>query len=204
MLELVGTDGTGAVTWLAAGFFANDPYNLNETVPPLDGDGIFSGLAPFGNPIAATPEGTLLTTFQFEALCDTNGTPVDIMETGGSPLGQTTVFDGSVPNLNVTGSLMGAEVQIVSDIPCPGDIAPPGCGDGAVNVLDLIDLLLCFGQPAAGPCAAADINQDDGVNILDLIELLLDWGACSPSRTTSKSETQGSPQPARSPWRRSR
>ena len=58
----------------------------------------------------------------------------------------------------------------------PGDIN----GDGTVNVLDLIDLLLCFGQPATPPCVTADINGDGTVNVLDLIELLLAFGTTSP------------------------
>ena len=53
-------------------------------------------------------------------------------------------------------------------------------GDGAVNVLDLIELLLCFGQPADPPCDAADIVEDGVVNVLDLIELLLAFGTTLP------------------------
>ncbi len=55
---------------------------------------------------------------------------------------------------------------------CPADIN----NDGAVNVLDLIDLLLDFGT-AGGP---SDINGDGSVNVLDLIELLLAFGAACP------------------------
>ncbi len=58
-------------------------------------------------------------------------------------------------------------------VECPGDVN----GDNAVNVLDLIDLLLCFGQPATPPCDTADIVADGTVNVLDLIELLLNFGA---------------------------
>ena len=46
-------------------------------------------------------------------------------------------------------------------------------GDGAVNVLDLIAVLMCFGQPASPPCNGADVNQDATVNVLDLVDLLL-------------------------------
>ena len=53
-------------------------------------------------------------------------------------------------------------------------------GDGAVNVLDLIDLLLCFGLPGTGTCAEEDINGDGTVNVLDLIELLLEFGTSCP------------------------
>ena len=56
--------------------------------------------------------------------------------------------------------------------------SPPGDlnNDCAVNVLDLIELLLCFGQPAEAPCNLADVNSDGVVNVIDLIVLLLDWG----------------------------
>ena len=53
-------------------------------------------------------------------------------------------------------------------------------GDGAVNVLDLIDLLLCFGQPAVPGCESVDVNGDGTINVLDLIDLLLDFGTICP------------------------
>ena len=55
----------------------------------------------------------------------------------------------------------------------PGDIN----ADGSVNVLDLIDLLLCFGLSADPPCVAADVNADGAVDVLDLIELLINFGS---------------------------
>ncbi len=55
---------------------------------------------------------------------------------------------------------------------CPGDIN----ADGVVDVLDLIDLLLCFGQPAIPGCETADIDGSGTVNVLDLIDLLLAFG----------------------------
>jgi len=55
----------------------------------------------------------------------------------------------------------------------PGDIN----GDGFVNVLDLIDLLICFGQPALPDCEAEDLNDDGVVNVLDMIEVLINFGA---------------------------
>ena len=57
-------------------------------------------------------------------------------------------------------------------VECPGDVN----GDCNVNVLDLIELLICFGQPATPPCDPADIIADGTVNVLDLIELLLNFG----------------------------
>ena len=53
-------------------------------------------------------------------------------------------------------------------------------GDCLVDVLDLIDLLLCFGQPAVGACASADLNADGTVDVLDLIDLLLVFGTACP------------------------
>jgi formylglycine-generating enzyme required for sulfatase activity len=53
-------------------------------------------------------------------------------------------------------------------------------GDGTVNVLDLIDLLLCFGLPAVPGCEPEDVNGDGTVNVLDLIELLLVFGQSCP------------------------
>ena len=50
-----------------------------------------------------------------------------------------------------------------------------------MDVLDLIELLLCFGLPADPPCAAADVNGDSVINVLDLIALLIDFGTtCTP------------------------
>ena len=60
--------------------------------------------------------------------------------------------------------------------PCPEDVN----SDGAVNVLDLIDVLLCFGLPAAPGCERQDINADGTVNVLDLIDLLLAFGTTCP------------------------
>ena len=59
---------------------------------------------------------------------------------------------------------------------CLGDLS----GDGAVNVLDLIELLLCFGQHVGPPCDVADLNADGSVNVLDLIALLVAFGTVCP------------------------
>ena len=57
--------------------------------------------------------------------------------------------------------------------PCPPDVN----GDGVVN---LINLLLCFGQPAVPGCSPEDVNGDGTVNVLDLIDLLLAFGTSCP------------------------
>jgi hypothetical protein len=60
-------------------------------------------------------------------------------------------------------------------IPCPADLD----GDGSVNVIDLLLLLVDWGQcpPAPDPCPA-DVNDDGSVNVLDLMAMLGEWGPC--------------------------
>ena len=67
-------------------------------------------------------------------------------------------------------------VLLTPEPPCPTDVN----GDGLVNVLDLIGLLLCFGQPAIPGCVGEDINEDGNVDGLDLIELLFAFGTTCP------------------------
>ena len=59
---------------------------------------------------------------------------------------------------------------------CPEDVN----GDGVINVLDLIDVLLCFGLPAVPGCEDEDVNRDGVVNVLDLIDVLLAFGTACP------------------------
>ena len=62
------------------------------------------------------------------------------------------------------------------DLPCPADVD----GNGVVNALDLIDLLLCLGEAANPPCEGADVDGNGFVNALDLIDLLLELGTVCP------------------------
>ena len=59
-------------------------------------------------------------------------------------------------------------------------------GDDTVNVLDLIDLLLCFGGPSVPPCDTGDTNADGVINVLDLITLLLNWGPTTLQHLTRR------------------
>ncbi len=87
-----------------------------------------------------------------------------------SPLGNHG-FLGEVPNQDI------ADPQwVITKRDCPQDIN----ADGVVNVLDLIDLLLCFGLPAVPGCEAEDVNGDSSVNVLDLIDVLLVFGTSCP------------------------
>ncbi|UCD75328.1 MAG: hypothetical protein JSV91_00115 [Phycisphaerales bacterium] len=170
-LQLMGNDDVGGVDLLYSGFPLGDPYNLNEVVPPQDGNGLYSAWGHFGSPVPATPEGTLLTTFVFEAIDVVEETAVDILVSGGDPVGYTTVFHPTIPNYPITGELFGTAVDVVRD--CPADVT----GDGYVDIDDIFDILFYWGDCAPGPCPW-DVNCDDQVDIDDIFDVLAQWGAC--------------------------
>jgi hypothetical protein len=124
-LQFLGLDDTGGAPLMNYPPF---PGHLppNDANPPQDGNAMYIALAIGGQPVAATPAGTLLRTFQFEALALTSGTPVDIPASLVDPAGETIVFDGVIPAIPVTGTLTGATVVIVGGTPDCGD---PGTGD---------------------------------------------------------------------------
>jgi hypothetical protein len=165
-VRLIGLDTSGAVPLVGSGF-PDDPFGLNEIDPPQDGDGLYVALAL--PPVAATPAGTLLTTFLFEPLATTPGTEVAFLEEAGSPPTQTIVYDGTVPNLDVTGTLSGAVIEILPC--CPPDLD----ADCIVGINDLLDLLAAWGTNPIGP---PDLNGDAVVGINDLLILLAAWGPC--------------------------
>lgn len=168
-LQLLGLTQQGAVPLLSSSFPPNDPFDLNESVPPQDGDAIYVAFAPLGNRVAATPAGILLTTLRFEALDVVAATPVAILEEAGTPTGETIVFDGTVRNLDVTGTLTGAIVEIVPCCPADFDF---NC---EVNVTDLLLLLALWGTDPGGP---PDIDGNGAVDVTDLLALLGTWGRC--------------------------
>jgi len=170
-LQLLGLDYTGAVPLMGSSFPSFKP--LNEVVPPQDGNGVYIALAMLGNPIVATPDGALLVTFQFEALQETSGTLVDIVASIDGYPEMTYVYDGTIPNYPVTGSLTGDMIVVGEGgaETCRSDID----GDGEVGVADFLDILAAWG--AAGS-SAADIDGDGLVGVGDFLQLLSDWGLC--------------------------
>ena len=162
-LQLVGTDDTGAAPWFIDGF-TSDPYGLNETIPPQDGDGLYLAWAPFGSPIGATPAGTLVTTFVFTALDLTPGTTVEALESAGSPPGQTIVYDGTIPNFDVTGLLIPAGVTIE----CSECVADLNC-DGVTDFEDF-NLLVQFWQTPDG-----DLDGDANTDFEDFNIMVINW-----------------------------
>lgn len=165
-LEFLGVDDTGGPGWMSSGF-PIDSHGLNEANPPLDGDGMYTAFAPFGAPIDATPAGALVTTFQFAALGTTSATVVNIPASAGSPPGDTAVFSGDIPNLNIVGELGAAEVTIFC-MACPGDLD----NDGDIDLSDLAELLAHFGMTSGVIAEDGDIDCDGDVDLSDLAALL--------------------------------
>lgn len=123
LLHFTGIDNAGGSSLLFSGL---PPISPNEAIPPADGDGYYNALALFGLPITATPAGTLLTTLQFTAVTATIGTDVLVLPTAGSPSIPTVVWDGTIPNYNVTGWLGSAHVVVVPE-PSSAAILGWGC-----------------------------------------------------------------------------
>ncbi len=165
-VRLLGNDNTGAVPLLVSGFPSVDPYNLSETVPPQDGDGLYLAYAFGGQPVVATPAGTLLTTFRFQALGMTFGTEIRILPSAGTPVGHTIVYDGAIPGLDVSGSL-GASTVVIRT--CRnGDFD----SDGDVDMHDFAWFQTCFtgeGGVASATCACVfDFDSDHDIDLADL------------------------------------
>ena len=175
-LELLGNDDTGGAPLMVSDFPVPDPFNLNETdpPPPADGDGLYIGLTALGAPVAATPAGTLLTRFQFLALQETlTPTPVGIPATCRAPQCATIVFDGTIPNTPVTGTLSGVEVEVESEGPPPMLSITVDIDIGCDLIQDVADGqmidFLCLGEDHDGenpgnPFSGAedDDDSDDG------------------------------------------
>jgi hypothetical protein len=58
-------------------------------------------------------------------------------------------------------------------MPCPGDID----GDGAVDVEDLVQVVIGWGVCPPAPCPA-DTSGDGVVAVEDLVTVILTWGTC--------------------------
>jgi len=114
-LRMLSLSNTGGVPLLSSVFPAHDAYQLNEVVPPQDGDGLYQALTFLGSPVTAPFNGALLTTLRFHALSQTTLTSVAFLPSAGSPTGYTRVYDGVVPNLDITGTLTGASVTIIPE-----------------------------------------------------------------------------------------
>ena len=173
-VELVGLDQSGATPLLWSLFPIVDPWGtINESIPPTDGEGLYQAYANLGSPVVATPAGTLLTTLQFSALAATGpgGTDIAIVATLGDG-SATTVYGGTTPNFDVTGTLGTA--HIVIRIPLPA-LCPDANCDGMVNNGDIdafVEAITNSTQYALDypgcPLSNSDANQDGFVNNGDI------------------------------------
>jgi hypothetical protein len=167
-LRLLGVDDSDSpYDWLLSGFPSDEHLDgLNNTFE--DGDAFYTAWANFDELPEATPEGLLVTTFQFEALADTEGTNVVIIEAYGE-YSVTAVYDDEIPGLNIVGDLGSATVQIGS-AECVGDLD----GDGDTDQGDLGVLLADWGC-TGGDCVG-DLDGNGATGQGDLGILLADWG----------------------------
>lgn len=159
-LQLTGLSGAGGAALSFSGFPINGSGGLNESNPPQDGTGFYVAFAPLGSPVNATPGGTLITTFLFEALMIDDAAEINLLPSGGSPVRSTVVYDGVIPNTDVTGALLSTTALICTE--CLGDTN----GDFMINFADLNNALGQFNLTGMG--LSADVNCDGIVNFADL------------------------------------
>jgi hypothetical protein len=84
------------------------------------------------------------------------------------------------------GQSVGSTILVTAASPCPGNIATAGSSRHAVDVDDLIAVILAWGPcpspPQSCPPCPANIvdtgSSDDSVDVDDLISVILNWGPC--------------------------
>ena len=168
-LGLLGVDNNGPYDWLFSGFPDDSGLDgLNDTF--ADGNAYYQAWNNFSEYPVATPEGLLVTTFEFEALACANGTDVALLPERGL-YSVTAVYDEVVPGLNIVDDL---GVAMVRTCGCLGDLD----GDGYTDLCDLATLLgafgSCIGDPRYNP--AADLADNGCIDLDDLEVLLRDYG----------------------------
>jgi hypothetical protein len=138
----------------------NVPWTLNEEIPPQDGNGLYIVMSSFGSDDYADADGTVLTTFEFEALAP-GIAEVSLDFEGPGIEDATIVWDGVIPNLEVTGELGSGAVTIGSSSmqSCPADIT----GDNEVGVDDVLEIFENWQAP---------------YTVDDLVAVLMNFGPC--------------------------
>lgn len=96
--------------WFLDGFFSPSTDGINDDID--DGEMLYTAYAQLGIPAYVTKSGLLVTTLRFFALQPACKTIVSMPATYGT-WGKTCVFDGTIPNTDITGSLSPAFVKIV-------------------------------------------------------------------------------------------
>lgn len=159
--------GNGSVDLIIEGFPVTGSHGLNEVEPPQDGDGLYVAWAQPGVPAVATPAGTLVTTFLFEALAVDPAAEITMLEFGGSPPIDTAVFSATIPNLSVVGTLRGVQVA-VRPIPCgPADLNE----DGVLDFFDVQMFLQGFSDQDAISDFASPFGTFDFFDVLVYLQI---------------------------------
>jgi hypothetical protein len=113
-LQLIGS--TRHASGITGGFLP-DPYGINESSMPIDGQAVYIFFGPFNSSGVSVPtSGSLLVaTLHFTAIAPTSpvSTPIAMLATAGSPVGATQVFGTPGANNDVTGSIAGTSVTII-------------------------------------------------------------------------------------------
>jgi hypothetical protein len=157
-LTLLGVDASNPASLIFSGFPAAGTGGLNEANPPADGNALLVGLGPLGTPIIADEEGSLLAILNFQAGFSTPETLIELQVSGGAPVQDTVVFDGTTPNTIVTGSIAGTSVIVRCG---PFDTAVP------FGQLDLADVNV-FASSFLSQSAPADLNEDGIFDLSDV------------------------------------
>ncbi|MHC4447082.1 MAG: PQQ-dependent sugar dehydrogenase [Planctomycetota bacterium] len=180
-VRLVRADGVGGEVSPIAGPPGSHPV-LEDVATPFDGEGCDchelegDGLLDLSvkfraqDVVGALELGTLPQGTQVEVVVN-----FDLVDgTSFTSAGDCIRVVGPVSATALAGPRSGGGVAFggTDGLPAPDTVPADLNGDGAVNVLDLMQMLLAFGT--ADP--AADITGDGLVNVLDLIELLTAFG----------------------------
>ena len=114
-LNLLGKDDTGATYSLFSGF-NNNPSGVNENI--TDGNALYAFWSQIGEQTTVAPEGTLITTFQFETIQQTDDTLIDIVSQWTNPSGEGLTAETAIVAfgpITVTGTWCDAGVRILND-----------------------------------------------------------------------------------------
>lgn len=181
-LRLIGVSHVGAAFMPpndTSAFIAGDSWGLNEASPPADGDGVWQGLVALGDLRYATADGTLLTTFVFEALADDGCAEVVALDTTQKPgfvRAFSKIVQGTYNVLDYAGLPVVTCIDIDEPPPIPGDCN----GDQVVDVQDFAPNAGCLGGPDVllpVGCECADLDGDLDVDLADLAQFQTLLGA---------------------------